>query len=601
MEEGDFPTSPSKRRRTESLPEEATNSGLPSSEDTVVAQNENINVKAQESEVSHGADRAPGDESVAPTSDSAPDLLNVLMAEMEAQSRSDRENQKQQEPTQQEPTQQISSEVEVTRTEEGEKVSDKAQEAQDREMDEAGDSKDIPSPGAVQEGTVTGTDQPRPAEIPSETPGEREWETDSSPYSSSTDSSDSSSDEESDEAGDNDYALLSPTEQARILMEDAGSDDEGAKGKATAGGLRTAHELTDELIPKPDITVTPEMQIEELGVVEAVVEGTVLIKGKTTGEYRVLEYGSLLCLEDRSVIGVIADTVGRVQQPLYTVRFVSDEAIAEAGVAEKGTRVFYVTDHSTFVFTQPLKGIRGSDASNFHDEEVGDDEMEFSDDEKEAEHKRILKLRKKGVDSSLPVHPENAMDTASHATSLNYDDAEGGDYEPLRRTSTMHGHEETQSSGVHQQADQPRQDYTHPSPRRYDGRRGSDHRGRRGNRGRGGGFQQNAYPPHQLPQHWGFNQHQPQQWVPPFPQLPGMPNFFNPAMAPATVTTTTGGLNFGQPLAAFGQQNGYAQGYGQPMQQYGTADSWANNQSAAQEVARQLEELGRSNGQGGSS
>ncbi|RMZ80102.1 hypothetical protein DV737_g3188, partial [Chaetothyriales sp. CBS 132003] len=470
--------------------------------------------------------------------------------------------------------------MEVTRTEEVEEVSDraheaqsdkaqeaqseKAQEAQDREVDEAGDSKEIPSPNAIQEGTVSGTDQPRPAEIASGTPGEREWETDSSFSSSSTDSSDDdSSDEESDEAGDNDYALLSPTEQARILMEDAGSDDEGAKGKATGGGLRTAHELDEEAIPVPDITVTPEMRIEELGVVEAVVERTVLIKGTTTGEYQVLEYGSVLCLEDRSVIGVIADTVGRVQQPLYTVRFASDEAIAKAGVAENGTRVFYVTDHSTFVFTQPLKGIRGSDASNFHDEEVGDDEMEFSDDEKEAEHKRILKLRKKGVDvdstgahsgrgtmhgrggrggargrgrggfqPSLPVHPENAMDTASHATSLNYDDADGGDYEPLRRSSAMNNEAVINEAGA----------------------------------------------------------------AIAVVALPVMPNFFNPAMAPATTTTATS-LNFGQPLAGFAQQNGYAQGYGQPMQQYGTANAWANNQTAAQQVARQLEELRR--GQGG--
>jgi hypothetical protein len=37
--------------------------------------------------------------------------------------------------------------------------------------------------------------------------------------------------------------------------------------------------------------------------------------------------------------------------------------------------------------------MKGSDASNVHDEEVGDDEIEFSDDEAEAMYKRQLKRK----------------------------------------------------------------------------------------------------------------------------------------------------------------------------------------------------------------
>ena len=46
--------------------------------------------------------------------------------------------------------------------------------------------------------------------------------------------------------------------------------------------------------------------------------------------------------------------------------------------------------------TKPLKALKGSDASNLWDEEVGVEEMEFSDDEKEAEFKRALKKKKSG-------------------------------------------------------------------------------------------------------------------------------------------------------------------------------------------------------------
>jgi len=45
------------------------------------------------------------------------------------------------------------------------------------------------------------------------------------------------------------------------------------------------------------------------------------------------------------------------------------------------------------VFVDRLKLAKGSDASNAHDEEPGEDEVEFSDDEREAAYKRMLKER----------------------------------------------------------------------------------------------------------------------------------------------------------------------------------------------------------------
>ncbi|KAL8892392.1 MAG: hypothetical protein Q9215_000666 [Flavoplaca cf. flavocitrina] len=218
--------------------------------------------------------------------------------------------------------------------------------------------------------------------------GEAEFELDSSPIESSPDSD---SDSTSSSSGASDYELLDPEEEARRLMqEDGGSDDEGKGGKAAPGPLRTLNEKPDEIIPKPQVEITPEMIVSELGSVEHVVENSILIKGKTSGERRALESGSLLCLEDRSVIGVIAELLGQVHQPYYSVRFTNPAAITEAGVF-KGITIFYVEQHSSYVFTQSLKALKGSDASNIHDEEVGDDELEFSDDEAEAEHKRRVK------------------------------------------------------------------------------------------------------------------------------------------------------------------------------------------------------------------
>lgn len=296
-----------------------------------------------------------------------------------------------------------------------------------------------------------------------------EWEIDSSPYQSSDSdsSSDTTSDDDSDDDDDDadgDYAMLDPEEAARILMQgDGGSDDEGGKSKDKSGGgtLRTANEKLEEVVPKPDITITEDMKIEELGNVEFVVENTILIKAKTSGEYQVLETGSLICLKDRSVIGVVADLIGRVEEPRYTVRFTNENDIVEAGVSDVGTTIYYVPQHSTFVFTQPLKSVKGSDASNFHDEEVGDDEMDFSDDEAEAEHKRQMKLRRQGRTadtgrgrggSKFSKGPHRGGRGGQHGQpsrpgprdldtpEMNYDDVADGaqdDYTPLQRPENL--------------------------------------------------------------------------------------------------------------------------------------------------------------------
>lgn len=300
-----------------------------------------------------------------------------------------------------------------------------------------------------------------------------EFELDSSPLGSETSSDDSSDTSSSEDSDADDYEMLSPAEQARRLMaEDGGSDDDGkSKGrKVIAEVPRTLNEKPDEFVPKPTVVVTEDMQIEELGLIENTVENLALIKANTSGEYQVLESGSLLCIQDKTVIGVVSETLGRVQQPYYSVRFTNATAIAEAGV-QRGTKIYYVAQHSTTVFTQPLKAYKGSDASNLHDEEVGDDELEFSDDEAEAEHKRQVKQQRMAkrsardgqpdgfsrgpqqrpsrpsprVHSGLhPVqeHPPNSTDPA-----LNYDDADGMEiskdededrlYTPLTRPSNL--------------------------------------------------------------------------------------------------------------------------------------------------------------------
>ncbi|KAI0458602.1 Gar1/Naf1 RNA binding region-domain-containing protein [Xylaria acuta] len=357
-----------------------------------------------------------------------------------------------------------------------------------------------------------------------------EWEVDSSPYESS---SESSSSDDSDDGSDDekDYRILGPEETARILMEmDGGSDDEGdGRGKGSGPGqVRTKNEIPDAIIPRPEVDIEPEMEILELGAIEHFVGNTAVIKANTTGEYQVLDTGSVLCLEDRTVIAALADVIAAVREPRYTAGFVSEEEIKSFGL-ETGTKIFYPPALANLGLTQVLKANKGTDASNWHDEEVAEDEIEFSDDEKEAEHKRQLKAKKRGARGGRDAAGNrggrnDATTSGASATpnGLKYDDEddEDGPYRPLARpigfgqSQPPHGSNEPLSS--HGGA--------------YRGSRG-EFRGRggrgRGGRGSRGGNPRGGYSLPPRPQGQGsqvaqsFQQPPAQQYnLPPAPPMP---------------------------------------------------------------------------------
>lgn len=77
---------------------------------------------------------------------------------------------------------------------------------------------------------------------------------------------------------------------------------------------------------------------------------------------------------------------------MYTIRFPSAAHIDLATVKLK-RQVYHIPKRSHILKTKTLQNIKGSDASNVYDEEVGEDQAEFSDDEEERAHKRKLEER----------------------------------------------------------------------------------------------------------------------------------------------------------------------------------------------------------------
>lgn len=336
-------------------------------------------------------------------------------------------------------------------------------------------------PGNPSAGDQVPTSDAGPAQ--DEADGNPEWEADSSPYeSSSSDSSDDSSDDDSDV----EESKLGIEETARLLMEaDGGSDDEidGARAAKQAAGVRTKNELPDEPEPKPEIIMSPEDTVLPLGIVQHIVEGTlVVIEALRDGTaVTILDRGTVLCKEDRTVLGVIHDTIATVHKPMYILKCRNEEELKAAGL-ERGSQIWYAKAHAVFVFPSQLEKEKGSDASNLYDEEVGPEEVEYSDDEQEQAHKREKKNKKQRAKGNKGNKNNRGDDHESRASNnvdsnLRYDEDDDGPYKPLSRPANF-------GMGLPPAPPPPAAMSTYPHT---NGNRGSHQQGRRGDsRGRGG-------------------------------------------------------------------------------------------------------------------
>ncbi|OMJ14881.1 H/ACA ribonucleoprotein complex non-core subunit NAF1 [Smittium culicis] len=160
---------------------------------------------------------------------------------------------------------------------------------------------------------------------------------------------------------------------------------------------KTKNEILEPEVPILDYNAIPnDSKLVNLGVVYSIVEKTVVVQGVQTESKSALDYGSALVFDDFSVLGPVFDTFGPIKQPFYSILFKSTEEI-DSNKIFVGRKVFYVEPASNFINTFNLLSIKGSDASNAYDEEISDAEIEFSDDEDEANFNKWLKDRKQAL------------------------------------------------------------------------------------------------------------------------------------------------------------------------------------------------------------
>ncbi|KAH7886067.1 Gar1/Naf1 RNA binding region-domain-containing protein [Phlebopus sp. FC_14] len=191
-------------------------------------------------------------------------------------------------------------------------------------------------------------------------------------------------------------------------------DDEDSGTPANAACLQTKNEVVDVDIKVPTISeVDSDEDLEKVGEIMSIVGNIAIVRGLPADQVKILseralDTESLLVFEDRKVLGYIYETFGPTSQPLYQIKFNQHYPLDTERV-RVAREIFHVPKRSHFVFVDQLKKLRGSDASNIHDEEPAEDEIEFSDDEQEAAFKlRHRKRRGQSVSSSRQSTPASS-------------------------------------------------------------------------------------------------------------------------------------------------------------------------------------------------
>lgn len=267
-------------------------------------------------------------------------------------------------------------------------------------------------------------------------------DTDSEDSDSGSDGSELSSSASSDDEDSITEDRVSHTTSPKALVGDYDDDEDGGQG-GTSSAPATKNEVIAPEVDMPSIQQLDEADrtaIKPLGRVHSIVDSVVVIeqdvtripeerqaasgtlpidstgrRGEDEGEYSVVDTGSLLCFQDGKVLGFVFETFGSIHSPMYSVRFASASVI-DKEVVQTGKAVFYLPAQSTYVMTRHLRLLKGSDASNIYDEEVGDDEVDYSDDEAEAEAKRRAKATRSGKtdESGNPVPSTNSRAKKRH-------------------------------------------------------------------------------------------------------------------------------------------------------------------------------------------
>ncbi|XP_037709598.1 H/ACA ribonucleoprotein complex non-core subunit NAF1 [Drosophila subpulchrella] len=244
--------------------------------------------------------------------------------------------------------------------------------------------------------------------------------------SSGGESSDSSSSSDSESGSEGEYlTVLRKKIDKRINTVDCDEDDEDLDEDGATSGRRRqppkvrGEMLLDELPPIHQLEITvPEDECVELGKVQSIVDQLVLVS--VLPNSMLFDLDTVLFLEKgRKVLGEVFDVLGQVADPLYCVRFNSNQQILDRGI-KIGDVVYCApkTEHTQFVILSKLMQVRGSDASWEHDVEPPSRYVDYSDDDEEREARQEQRKRRQRDRTNSTDSVDTVTSVATTATEV---------------------------------------------------------------------------------------------------------------------------------------------------------------------------------------
>uniref|UniRef100_A0A0D9WIC2 H/ACA ribonucleoprotein complex non-core subunit NAF1 n=1 Tax=Leersia perrieri TaxID=77586 RepID=A0A0D9WIC2_9ORYZ len=199
----------------------------------------------------------------------------------------------------------------------------------------------------------------------------------------------SSSDEEEQMTKKNGGDTDSLFEEAELML---ASDDE--EEEASKSSRKYKHEVEVlPPVPKIEVKLEPHHKTLPVGTISAIMGERLIVEGSV--QHNPLNEGSILWItESRTPLGIVDELFGPVKNPYYLVRYNSSEEVPAEISA--GTAVSFVAEFADHILNMKELYAKGYDGSGENDEDQTD--LEFSDDEKEAEYKRSLKQAKRQTD-----------------------------------------------------------------------------------------------------------------------------------------------------------------------------------------------------------
>ncbi|CAM0945238.1 unnamed protein product [Alopecurus aequalis] len=226
-------------------------------------------------------------------------------------------------------------------------------------------------------------------------------------------SSSSEEEEEEEEEESSEASSSSSDEEEHLAKKDAGVGDMAAlieEGELMVGINEDEDDEEEEAskrdskhevevlppVPKIEIQLEPHHKALPVGTISSIMGERVIVEGSV--QHNPLNEGSILWItESRTPLGIVEELFGPVKNPYYLVRYNSVEEVP-TGISA-GTAVSFVIEFADHILNLKELYTKGYDESLDNVDDQTD--PEFSDDEKEAEYKRSLRMGKRQTDKRL--------------------------------------------------------------------------------------------------------------------------------------------------------------------------------------------------------